>query len=54
MEREELPAWGNINIIKRVELDRLEEVPGWQSKDARKGLTAANRNDCTWEHISGV
>ena len=24
-----------------------EMLPGWQSNEARKGLTAARRNDCT-------
>ena len=33
--------------MQKVILRMIEKVPAWESKQARKGLTAAKRNDCT-------
>ena len=33
--------------MQKVILRMIEKVPAWESKEARKGLTAAKRNDCT-------
>ena len=38
--------------MQKVILRMIEKVPdAWESKEARKGLTAAKRNDCTWKDI---
>ena len=52
MEGVEVPASqkykGNIKEMQKVILRMIEKVPdAWESKEARKGLTAAKRNDCT-------
>ena len=41
----ELPAWEEVDKLK--ELEKIEEKNTWESRDAKKGLTAANRNGWT-------